>query len=456
MNQTERRATFSLAAIFAFRMLGLFMILPIFALYAHHYTGATATLIGVALGIYGLTQACLQIPFGMLSDRVGRKPMITIGLLLFAVGSIVAAGAHSINGIIIGRALQGSGAVGSVIIALVADLTREQNRTKAMAVIGITIGLSFTLAMILGPIFSNLVGLSGIFWLITGLAIIGIIILHMAVPTPTHSVFHRDAEPVPALFKSLLTNRELLRLDAGIMILHAILTASFIAIPIALTKIAGLTPQHQWLVYLPVLLLSFVAMVPFIIIAEKKRQMKAVFLGGIIAIAVTQLLMLNSHTSIFMISISLFIFMTAFTLLEASLPSMISKLAPAGAKGTAMGIYSSSQFLGIFIGGTLGGWLYGHFQLSGIFVGCAALAVIWFIIAVGMKKPPHLGTYLLNVGSINTKQIDSLTKKLKEMTGVADAIIIAEEGVAHLKVDNALVDKQALQQLITEASSKTR
>ncbi len=444
MTTTEKRATRSLALIFAFRMLGLFMIYPVFALYADHYTGATPFLVGLGFGIYGLTQACLQIPFGMLSDRIGRKTMITLGLILFALGSVIAALAHSIEGIIIGRAIQGSGAVGSVIIALVADLTKEENRTKSMAVIGMTIGLAFMAAMILGPMLSGANGLSGLFWLTAVMAIAGIAVLHISVPTPTKSVFHRESEPVPSQFKNMLKNRELLRLDAGIMILHMILSAGFFAVPVALVRYAGLSQQHQWYVYLPALVAAFFIMLPFIIIAEKKRKMKPVFLGAILTLAISQFLLFFLHTSAVMMGILILIFMTAFTLLEATLPSMISKIAPAGMKGTAMGIYSTSQFLGIFFGGVIGGYMFGHHDIVGVFFACGCFGLVWFAIAFGMQKPPHLATHLVNIAGIQTADINSLTEKLKAFAGVADVVVVAEEGVAYLKVDNAIVDKDAL------------
>ncbi len=452
--QSERRAAFSLASIFAFRMLGLFMILPVFSLYAGNLSGATPSLIGLAMGIYGLTQACLQIPFGMLSDRWGRKPVIAMGMVIFAVGSVIAATAHGIEGIIIGRAIQGAGAVGSTIIALIADLTREEFRTKAMAIVGMTIGLSFTAAMVLGPILNTWVGVPGIFWLTSALALIGILILYTSVPNPQRSVFHRDAQPVPQLFKRMLTNLELLRLDFGILSLHAILTACFVVIPITLERSAGVPEQHQWYLYLPVLVLSFACMVPFIIIAEKRRCMKQVFIGAILTLALAQLGLWELYHSEWGTMLCLFVFFTAFTLLEASLPSLISKVAPAGGKGTAMGIYSSSQFFGIFLGGSLGGWLFGHHHPSSVFLICALIGVIWLIVAISMKAPPHLATHMINVGQVDATRAQEIEAQLLKINGVADAIVVASEGVAYLKVDNIVVDKKSFEPFsVTTASA---
>lgn len=439
------KATKRLAAIYSTRMLGLFMILPVISLYTYKIPGATPALIGLALGIYGLTQAIFQIPLGMLSDRFGRKLIIGGGLLVFVIGSMVAAMATTIDGIILGRALQGAGAIGSSILALLSDLTSVENRTKSMAIIGMTIGGSFIIAMILGPIANNAVGLSGIFWLTALLGIVALIVLFYSVPTPPKVVFHRDNEPVPALFKSILTNPNLLRLDLGIFSLHTILTASFIAIPIMLIN-NGLVESHQWFFFVPVLILAFVCMFPLIIIAEKKRKMKSIFLLAISLVAASQLLLGMFHQSLWIMAILLWVFFTAFTLLEASLPSLISKIAPAGSKGTAMGVYSTAQFLGIFVGGTLGGWLFGLIHTS-LFFACAALAAVWLLFAVFMSKPPHLSTLMLAISALNSDQARSLSRQLEAVPGVGEALIQPEEGTIYLKIDKQITSADELKQL---------
>lgn len=383
----EKRSVAAIAAIFACRMLGLFMILPLFSLYAPELRGSTPTLMGLALGIYGLTQALLQIPFGMSSDRYGRKTVITLGLLLFALGSLIAATTHSIYGMIIGRGLQGAGAIGSTLIALIADLTTEKNRTKAMAFLGMSIGISFALAMIVGPLLNQWMRLSGIFWLTAGLAILAIGILHTLVPTPRHQQFHPDAETNLSFFKQVLYNPELQRLNLGIFTLHTILTALFMVLPITLQHSAGIQGKQQWFIYLPILIGSFVTMLPFIIVAEKKGYIKPIFLGAIALMFIATTLLGLWHTQLQSLVTSLFFYFTAFNLLEATLPSLISKIAPAHCKGTAMGIYSSAQFLGIFCGGALGGWLYGQHHITGVFYACAALALGWLLIALTMQAP---------------------------------------------------------------------
>ena len=274
MEKQELRAAASLASVFSVRMLGLFMIYPVFASFARRLPGASAYTIGLALGIYGLTQGLLQMPFGILSDRFGRKLMIVLGLVLFGLGSAVAARAHTIDGMIWGRALQGAGAVGSVILAMVGDLTSEDHRTQAMAMVGMTIGLSFLVAIVAGPVVGGWIGISGIFWLMAALAVLGIAITLFIVPAPRRLSVHRDAEAVPALLGATLRNPELLRLDFGIFALHAMLTASFLVVPVLLAGTLGMHAGAEWRVYLPVLLVSVAVMVPAIIVAERLRRMK--------------------------------------------------------------------------------------------------------------------------------------------------------------------------------------
>jgi predicted MFS family arabinose efflux permease len=444
MTAGERRSSLSLAFIFALRMMGLFMIYPVFAVFARQLPDATPALIGLALGIYGLTQAMLQIPFGMMSDRIGRKPVIAGGLLLFTLGSAVAALSTTIYGIILGRMLQGAGAVGSTILALGADLTREEQRTKAMAVIGMTIGLSFALAVVLGPLLNSWIGVSGIFWLTAVFGLLGIAVLIWATPRPSQTRLHRDTEAVPALFRRVLTDGQLLRLDFGIFALHAVLTATFVALPVALHSVAKFNLHQQWMLYLPVLVISVIGMVPLIIIAEKYRRMKPVYLGAILAIAAAQFCLGAWHGSLWAVIPILIVFFTAFNLMEASLPSLISKAAPPTSKGTAMGVYSSSQFLGIFIGGTLGGWVQGHYGLAAVFALAGCIALIWFGIAVSMPQPSYLSSYLLRVGRLHSGEADRLAEQLLTVQGVADAVVVGDEGVAYLKVDSKELDVSAL------------
>ncbi len=435
MDRQEFRAAGSLAAVFSVRLLGLFMIYPVFAAYAHDLSGATPYLIGEALGIYGLSQGLLQIPFGLMSDRFGRKPMIVIGLIIFGIGSAVAAMSTSIGGVIVGRVLQGAGAIGSVILALVADLTREENRTKAMAMVGITIGTSFMVALVAGPILANFIGVQGIFWLMVGLALAGIAITEFVVPNPRQLRVHRDAETVPGLIGSVLRNRELLRLDIGIFALHAMLTASFLVVPGLLRGTLDVSTHKDWLVYLPVLLVSIAVMVPAIIVAEKYRRMRGVFVGAIVALFVSQVMLFFGAGNLYVLLAALTIFFSGFNVMEASLPSLITKTAPPDAKGTATGIYSSLQFLGIFVGGVVGGWANQTGGSAAVFALTAVLALLWLLAAATMAQPSYLTTRLIPIGAIPASEPDILAINLRRVPGVAEAVVIAEEKLAYLKVD---------------------
>ncbi len=447
MTATERRAAFWLAGVFSLRMLGLFMILPVFAPYAEHLRGNTPALAGLAIGIYGFSQALFQIPFGFLSDHYGRKRIIYIGLLIFAAGSMVAALADSIYGVILGRALQGGGAVSAAVMALAADLTREEHRIKVMATIGVTIGLSFAASMILGPVLNSWIGVPGIFWLTSLFALLGIAVVRFQVPDPVSSRVHRDAEPVASQFGRVLLDGQLLRLNFGIFTLHLLLTATFVAVPLALRD-AGLPSNQHWEIYLLALLFSMAAMVPLIIVAEKYRQLKAVFVGAILTLAATEFGLLNLHDTVLEIAALLLVFFSAFNLLEATLPSLIAKMAPPDAKGTAMGIYSSSQFLGAFAGGAIGGWLRGLLGLKGVFAFTTFGAIAWLLVAWNMANPRYLSSYLLNVGDLDEVEAQLLASRLSEVQGVAEAVVVAAEGVAYLKVDRHVLDEIALRELV--------
>lgn len=449
MSKEEKRASLGLAGIFSMRMLGLFMILPVMSLYAENLDGRTPLLLGLAISIYGLTQALLQIPFGLLSDRFGRKKIITVGLLLFVAGSIVAAMSTTIYGIIFGRALQGSGAVAAAVMALAADLTTEQNRTKIMATIGISIGISFGIAMVLGPVVASFYGLSGIFWFTAVLATVGIVILHKVVPQPRKLSLHKDAEPIPALMGRVLKDGELLRLDIGIFCLHLVMTAMFVVLPLLMRGKLGIAAEDHWMVYLPVLGLSVIAMVPFIIIAEKKRKMKLIFVGavGVLSLACLGLYMLSG--SLWGMIGSLFVFFIAFNLLEATLPSLISKIAFAGGKGTAMGVYSSAQFFGAFCGGLMGGLVWDNYGLTSVFLVCSAVLFVWFIIALTMKSPRHMSSLLKHVDIQSNAQAKEITDKLLTVKGVLDVGISVDDSTAYLKVDNELLDEVELDAIIS-------
>lgn len=436
----EKRATSSLAVLYAIRMLGLFMVMPVLALYAENYSAATPTLIGFAIGAYGLTQALLQIPLGWASDRIGRKPIIIGGLLVFALGSAVAASATSMTMLIAGRVLQGAGAIASTLMALLSDLTREELRTKAMAVIGLSIGFSFVLAMMIGPSLSSFNGLPGLFWATTAMALIGILIVLFWVPTPVAQKQHREQQTSARLFGAVLSNPELLRLNLGIAVLHGTLVALFLIIPHWVAATMNLPASKHGFVYLPVMLIAFALMVPFIVIAESKRKMKTVMLGAIALLGVSMLIMTVSHAQQTPLIVSCILFFMAFNWLEASLPSLVSKLSPAGAKGTAMGIYSSCQFFGAFLGGAMGGWSLEKWGTLPTLYALAAVVGLWWVVACFMRRPQHLTGYRLAVPTEVTHKAQELKATLGALPGVAEVNWVPEESAAYLKIDKALFD----------------
>jgi MFS family permease len=447
MSPGETRAAGALALVFAFRMLGMFMVLPVLATYGQDLAGATPALIGLAIGAYGLTQAVLQIPFGVLSDRIGRRPVIYAGLLIFAAGAVLAANADSIWGVIAGRVLQGAGAISAAVMALLSDLTREQHRTKAMAMIGMSIGLSFAAAMIVGPLLTRAFGLSGLFWTTAGMALLGLAIVVLLVPRAAHPLQHRESGVAGQALLPTLKHAELLRLDAGILVLHAILMASFVALPLALVERGGLPREEHWWVYLTALLVGFFAMVPFIIYGEKKRRMKQVLLGAVGVLLLCELFFWQFGTGLRALVIGATLFFTAFNLLEATLPSLISKVAPAGGKGTAMGVFSTSQFLGAALGGLLGGWLFEQGGLDVVFIGCAVLCALWWVIAVTMREPPYVTSLRLPLSPAALRDA-GLVQRLLAAPGVADAVVVADEAALYIKVDTEQLDRTSLARLI--------
>lgn len=389
MTAVERRAVFSLALLYNVRMLGLFMVLPLLALYAADYRDATPTLIGLALGIYGLSQALLQIPLGWLSDRVGRKPVILGGLLVFTLGSLLAAWSDSIHGIILGRLLQGAGAIASSIMALVADLTSEEQRTKAMAVVGASIGLAFAIALVAGPLLATLGGLDLVFGITALLAVLGMLVLgRIPAPAPGHPA--ERAAPRGSLFRRALHDPILLRLDVGIFTLHCVLMALFLVLPTLLEGLAGVSRDRHWQIYLPVILLSVLGVVPMMRLAERGGHLAPVFLAAILSLVIA-LVGLGLATGAWMVYLAAWLFFVGFNYLEATLPSMVSKAVFPGGRGTALGIYSTAQFLGIFVGGVLGGGLLEHFGRQSVLLFCVCLCLLWCFVALPLQRGQPAG-----------------------------------------------------------------
>ncbi|HVE44530.1 MAG TPA: MFS transporter [Gammaproteobacteria bacterium] len=389
MTRLERRAVISLSTIMSLRMIGLFMVIPIFSLYAQQLRGATPTLIGLAIGIYGLSQAVLQIPCGALSDRFGRKSVVCVGLLLFALGSLTASCADSISVMIVGRTLQGMGAVGSTLLAMMADFTREEQRTKSMAIAGICIGFSFSIAMIIGPFLLQWLPINTLFLVAMTFGLLNIVLLYWAVPSTKEIAWQPTTESLLKALPTLLRMPALARLNAGIFLLHAIFTAIFVVLPISLDHQFGFSAHHQWMIYLPALLIAMVASLGCIGIAERKKQTRSFFVGGVFTLCVAECFLWLAHTNLSVCIIGTCLFFTAFSLLEAFLPSLVSRTAPKNLKGSALGIYSCSQFSGIFVGGVLGGWLYGRFSYTGVYLLCIIFTLAWLKIALRMQFPQH-------------------------------------------------------------------
>lgn len=453
MNQLELRATLGLSGVYALRMLGMFLILPVFALYARTLPGASSpTWVGLALGAYGLTQALLQLPFGMLSDRFGRKRVIYFGLLLFAAGSFVAASAHTISWLIIGRVIQGAGAVSAAVTALLADLTREENRTKAMAMIGMSIGTTFAVSLVLGPLLAHWIGVNGIFALTGVLTLMALVGVKYIIPDPVVSRFHSDTETNTGRLKDVLRNPQLLRLNYGIFALHGAQMAMFVVIPFALISTGHLDKQHHWQVYLPVTIIGFLLMVPAIIYGETKNRLKSVFVGAIALMTLAQLGMAFALTSFWLIIGWLGAYFIAFNILEATLPSIISKIAPADAKGTAIGVYNTAQSFGLFLGAAAGGLLFTHFGSTGVFSFTGLMMLSWLILALTMVPPEPVKSMMFHIGENWRGNPVELSRMLALQRGVKEAVVMLEERVAYLKVSQHDWDEASVQQLIQETN----
>ncbi|RUR13456.1 MFS transporter [Legionella sp. km772] len=449
MKYSWSKTVFPIAALFSFRMLGLFLLIPVFTLYAADFKGATPALIGIALGAYGLSQGFLQMPFGLLSDKWGRKPIITLGLILFIIGSFLGAFTDSIYGIILARTLQGTGAVGSVLIALLADLTPDESRTKAMAVIGMTIGLSFSLAMVISPALSKSYGLAGIFYLTAFLAILGLLLLHIVIPNPDQERFHGDSETNPALLRSVLSNTHLLHLNFGIFCQHFILTSTFFVLPLILNyHIEQKDLSQPWSFYLVLMIVAFIAMIPFIIYGEKKHKTKLVFLSSVLCTALAQGILIFAGKHWYSLCALMLLYFIGFNILEALLPSQISKQANPNSKGTAMGVYSTAQFLGIFAGGTSAGFLYAWQQDKSIFIANTLLSLLWLFSSLPMKMKST--TTLILSWPNQERASEDLVSKLLNLAGVKEVVFAEEESVIYIKINKELYHVGSAESLIKE------
>jgi len=445
MTSVELRAIWGLGIIFSLRMLGMFMVLPVITTYGMKLNGANEALIGIAIGIYGFTQAIFQIPFGFISDRIGHKQLIIFGLLVFMFGSIIAALSNSIWGIILGRALQGSGVIAAAVMALLSDLTREQNRTKAMVLIGISFGITFAIAMFLGPIIAHNFGLNVLFGNIAMLALISIIIAITVIPATNIHVLNREASVVKGGITKVLNNYRLLKLNFGIMCLHILLMSNFIVLPHVMEN-AKLLPKQHGYIYLITMLFSFMTVVPFIIYAETKRHIRQVFISCVAVLFIAEVMLYCARQHIWIIIIGIQLFFIAFNVMEAILPSLISKESPAGYKGTAMGIYVTSQFIGAAIGGSLGGWIFGIAGTGAVFMNNAIIALLWFAISCTMQEPPHVSSLRIVLSTAAIKDA-TLEKRFRNQLGVTEVVVVQAEQSVYVKVDTKQTTRYQLEQL---------
>ena len=379
MNSAERLFALKISLVMAVRMLGLFMLFPVMSVYASDYESATPFLIGMAIGIYGFTQALFQIPFGYLSDRFGRKPILLAGLLIFLLGSIMAANTSNIIIVVIGRAFQGGGAISAVLMAFLADSVSEENRAKANAFVGFQIGVAFMLSLLIGPIISSRVGLSGLFWVIAILSLIAMLIVLSLKQTKSITYYKLSIKA----FKETFT-KELLALDFSIFSLHLILAAGFIVMPLLIMENQIVSMLDNWQLYLPAVLLSFLGMIPLIIISEKFKKTKYILLISILLLISSQIIFFSLNLNFKVFLITLTIFFVAFNTVEALLPSLLSRTASASKRGLAMGIFSTSQFLGTFIGGAIGGFIYDIYNLNSVFLFTIFVAIIWWLLILFM------------------------------------------------------------------------
>ena len=453
MNAVERKAVTALAGVFSLRMFGLFLVLPLMALYANAFEGATPLMIGLALGIYGLTQAIFQIPFGMLSDRWGRKPLIIFGLLIFTAGSVVAALAESVEGIIMGRALQGSGAIAAVVLALVADLTREQQRTKAMALLGMSIGASFLLALMASPLLDQWIGMSGIFWLTAVLSIFSIGVVGFLVPSPMQNASDPGLKATKRYFLDVLRDAQLLRLDLGIFVLHMTLTALFVVIPFLIIEVLAVGRNSHWQVYIPVLLVSILLMVPLLILGMKRQRTIDVLRLAIAVLGLGFLILFAGGTTASGIVVGLGVFFIGFNLLEAMLPSLLTRIAPGYAKGTASGIYNTFEFLGVFIGGAIGGLMFGSFGATGVFGFCLASSLLWLALSVSGPKPELRDSVTVYIDPHQSGGANAIERDLRRLAGVDSVTVLLEEKIAYIRVDDENFDPKQLERIDGVASS---
>lgn len=443
--RSDIKTVAALALLYAFRMLGLFMVAPVLVVYGAEYANATPGLLGLALGVAGFAQALFLIPLGLLSDKFDRKLIISLGFAVFAFGSLVAALSSSIEGLIIGRVLQGTGAIGGAILALVADLTSEENRTRSMAAVGASIGVSFALAMMLGPFIAGFGGLTAIFAVACGLAVLAIVVLYVFVPNPAPGISSQSHErKISGQFLSLALDPGLASLNFGIFVLHAVFTGSLMVVPTLLRDVSGVAVADHWQVYVPTLLVAFILMLPVIWVVERKKLIKPALFAAVALLTLSLGGMMTAGQHNIALLFTLFFLFLAFNFLEAMLPSLVSKSAPAEAKGSVMGMFTTSQSLGIFTGGFGAGILLEFHGQQGVFAGGITIAILWLVV-VGFAAPGRRYTdRRITVAS----GFDERSAGVFGVTGIKQARYVKEESAVYLKIDESKVDHKQLESLL--------
>lgn len=449
----EWRASTSLAGVYALRMLGMFLVLPVLALHAkalaaHLPQQEQLKMVGLAMAMYGLTQAVLQLPLGMLSDKIGRKKVIYLGMTVFAGGSFLAAMASNVETLVVARAIQGAGAVSAAVTALLADLTREEVRTRAMSMIGLSIGLTFSVSLVLSPILTRWVGVNGLFAIMGLLSAVSIALVAFYTPNPERSFLHQDTQAQTGRIGEVLRNTQLLRLNFGIFVLQAGLMAIFTVLPFALQDL-GLDKTAHWQIYLPATVIGLVLMIPAIIVGETRHKLKQVFVLGIALVWVAQLALIFSLQSLWWIGATLIVYFIGFNILEASLPSLVSKIAPSDLKGTAMGVYNTLQSVGVFSGGVIGSKMYAVYGFTGVFGFCGVMIGVWLLVAMCAPAPKPVKNVVFALPAQWHDKLDELSGCLNNVAGVEAVSFSEDKNNIFIKALQKGFDEDAVKKILT-------